>query len=571
MKVKLKLDAASIKKWGFEHGEKLAFGIMLLVFLGFTYYAIRREVLDAAKQPENLQAMANEVKTRVANSKWDAKGQNVQLIDFDKRAQRDTVVATAFAMTVPFNAPLIAPKVKREDPALYNVEELRVSGGFGPFALKGEAAGAAAARPGNPPPARGPGHGGRNFRPAAGAKLQGQPWAVVTALVPIEKQRKEYARAFERAVGEVKERDTPHYAGPLVERAEIIDADPNKLDWKPVKDPTVFEAKWDNILPDVVAAEYTDPNLTAPLGPLVGADWDESVAHPKIPLAGAQASPPPAAVVADAQKNKEPEKDAGKPADDTGGAFIRRGSKPLAADAPPEAKVRAAAAGPAGAGYKLLRVFDYSVEANKRYRYRIKLGCDNPNYGVAVQHLKNPETPRPQVRVTNEWSEPTDVVAIPDGNGVLAGGLKPQKTANPTKAKLLLTAIDKENGIEAAIEQEFERGAVANVVGKEVKARDPRTDQVTEPSKIDFKTDTVVLDIYGGRALSKKKDSQLAGYVEVLLLDKNGHLTVRSELDDHSMYEHRKLPEETEASASDKPNAVPGPDPTKPKKPPRQK
>lgn len=576
MKLKMKFDAASIKKLALEHGEKLAFGIMVIVFLSFTYFAIRREGLPEANQPEKLQSIAADVKSRVANSKWDPKHARVELIDYGKRAERPPVDTSAFAMNVPFNGPLADPKVKREDPQLFNVEEIRVAGGFGPFALKGDAGKApqGGGRPqGSGNSTRGKTQLGYGFKPPPDAKLQAQAWAVITGLVPIDKQRKEYARVFERAVGEVKERDVPHYAVPLVERAEINDADPNKLEWQPVKDMTVFEEKWVSSLAEVVAPAHTDPSLTAPLGPLVGTDWGESAAHPKIPLVWAQNSQPTskAPEVADKDNDKDQDPGAGKPAAD-GVAPDRHRTRTTAAVPAAAAASHSPVTAPAPSPFKLLRVFDYSVEPNKRYRYRIKLGIDNPNYGVAPQYLRNPEAPRPQVRDIEEWSEPTDVVAIPDGNGVLAGGVKPHKTADPLKAKLLLTAIDKK-GVEAAIELEFERGAVANVPPKEVAersklvyiARDPRTEEFVEPTEIEFKTNMVVLDIYGGRAMSKKKDAQLASPVEALLLDASGHLTVRSELDDLQMYNHRKLP--VKPPKPDSSTTKPSPDPKKTKKP----
>jgi hypothetical protein len=65
MKAKVKLDVASIKTWLMEHGEKVVFAVVALVFLGFVYSAARREVLDESKQPEKLQAIANDVRARV--------------------------------------------------------------------------------------------------------------------------------------------------------------------------------------------------------------------------------------------------------------------------------------------------------------------------------------------------------------------------------------------------------------------------------------------------------------------------------------------------------------------------
>jgi hypothetical protein len=52
MKVKAKFDVASIKTFFIEHGEKLAFAVVAVVFLLFTWGAVSREVLEADKQPD---------------------------------------------------------------------------------------------------------------------------------------------------------------------------------------------------------------------------------------------------------------------------------------------------------------------------------------------------------------------------------------------------------------------------------------------------------------------------------------------------------------------------------------
>ncbi len=599
MKAKLKIDVESIKKSAIEHGEKVALGVMALVFLGFVYYAIKRDTLDESKQPEKLQAVANNVRTRVSSSKWDAKREGLKIIDYEKRTKRDAVDAGKFAVTNPLNHPLIEEKIKRDDPKLFNVEEARVAAGMGPFALNGDGALAAAPVVGPPKPAgpagplpvpgakRGlggwgnirPGGGinkpagpapgvatqsGHGYKPTPTAKLQPQAWAVITALVPIDKQRKEYARVFERAMGEDLARDTPHYATYLINRTEIQDADPNKTDWKPVEDPTIYEAKWENTVAEIIAPDRVDPVLTAPLGPLVGTAWGESVAHPKIPPASAQTSQLPDPAALPPNQNEDKEKEAAKPpAEDGLGGLAGRRNKVVPAPLVPLI-VPQVAAGPPPISYRLLRIFDYSVQPNKRYRYRVKLALENPNWKVADRNLKNPGAPLPKERATEDWIE-TDVVTIPNGHGVLAGGLaagiKPKHTADLPRAKVLLNAIDKDKGVEATVVKEFERGAVANVKEKEVKARDPRTDQTIELKDVDFTTNAVVLDIFGGRSLStKKRDTPLVSPIEVLLLDASGHLTVRSELDDHAMFEQRKPPAEAESRAADKSPLIPPPE-----------
>ena len=180
MKVKAKLDLDSIKNWLLEHGEKLALGIVAVVVLLFTYFAIQREVLDASKQPDNLLELAQAVNEHVTASRWDAQREGVQLVDYTERAKSKPVKLDSFALPTLLDPPSHDPKAKRDDPEVLGVEDLRVGSGYDVFAMKADAA------------ARDEGED---------TQLQAQPWAVVTGLVPVERQKQAYARAFGQAVG----------------------------------------------------------------------------------------------------------------------------------------------------------------------------------------------------------------------------------------------------------------------------------------------------------------------------------------------------------------------------------
>lgn len=524
MKVKMKFDLASIKNWLFEHGEKLAFGTMVLVFLMFAYSALQREVLDPTKGETKLLETARAVTEHVSKSTWDVKNAGVQVVDYRARAKRDPVPAEAFAANKPLAPPIFDPKGKRDDPEIFSIEEPRAAAGVGIFALKGTVAPAAAA-----PGARGGGQGGGGkqggggVRPTHEAKLKSQAWAVVTALVPIEKQAAEYNRVFSNAMGQVAEGDTPYYSRPIVERAEIDPKNPDKLDWKPLGPLTVDQANWEAKGEEIVDSKYLDPNLTFRLGPLVGVGWNESVAHPKIPIGTAEmVAPAAAAAVATA---------------------------PTPPGAPP---VKPAAAART-ISHKLLRVFDYSVQPNGRYRYRVKLELRNPNFGMNPKFLKNPAAPlnSQEFRTSEKWSDPTDVVAIPSGYEVLAGSVE-AKSYEPS-ANLLVTALNRDDGIPASTKTKTYRASLANKKESRVLATDPRTNKVVEIDDVDFNSGIVVVDIYGGKnvSLPKRRDSPFAAPGEVLLLDAHGNLTVHNDLEDHDQFLTREPPEEAEVTRAE--------------------
>jgi len=516
----MKFDLASIKSWLFEHGEKLAFGTMVLVFLMFAYSALQREVLDPTKSETKLAETARAVTEHVSKSAWDVKNSGVQIVDYKQRAKRDPVSADAFAANKPLAPPIFDPKGKRDDPEILSIEEPRASGGVGIFAFKG-----AAAAPGRAA-APGGARGGGGLNPGTDAKLKSQAWAVITALVPIEKQAAEYNRVFSHAMGRVAEKDTPHYSRAIVERAEIDAKNPDKLDWKPLGPLTVEQADWDGRGDEIVDVKFLDPNLTFRLGPLVSAIWNESVAHPKIPPIGVAAAAEAAAVAV--------------PAAPPAGA-------PAVADSPPaKPAVRTIS-------HKLLRVFDYSVQPNGRYRYRVKLELTNPNFGLNAKFLKNPAAPlnSQEFRTSDKWSDPTDVVAIPSGYEALAGGVE-AKSVEPW-ANLLVILLTREDGIPASTKIRTYRASLANKKESKVLATDPRTKKAIHIDEVDFNSGIVVVDIFGGKnvSLPKRRDSPYAAPGEVLLLDTHGNLTVRNDLEDHDQFLSRQPPEEAEVKRAE--------------------
>jgi len=517
MKVKAKLDVASIKNWIFEHGEKVAFGFMVVVFLLFVVSGFRRESMDAAKQPDKLQELAGKATSHVQNSVWDEKNAGVQVVNFEERAKLDKVSLDGFPLASVLNPPVIDPKGKREDPKILNPEDIRLAAGVGPFALKGAEDAANNARPGAAPAIGGGAKVARGgVRPVAGSLLKSQAWAMITALVPVDKQNQEFDRVFSNAIGQSPERDTPHYAGVIVERAEITNGKADDLKWEPLAPSDPFEAQWQEVVEDPVPQKLRDPILTRPLGPLVGSSWGSVIVHPKL-------------IVAEAPDPKVAMRPAGAAPPASAPAH------PPAADAPGRARD--------AVEYKLLRVFDYTVQPMHRYRYRVKLQLQNPNYKLAASVLKRPDNPSnaQEVRAADEWTISPGTLMIPSGYDVLAAGVE-AKAAEPT-ANLLLTGY--ENGIPAATTAKLYRGSLANKKESKVKATDPTNQHVISIDEVDFKTSMVVVDIYGGRNISlpKRRESPIAAPGEVLLLDANGNLVVHNDLEDHQAVEQRKPPE----------------------------
>ncbi len=286
MKVKMKLDVQSIKNFMLEHGEKIAFAVVGVVFLMFVYSALKREALEADKQPERLQAKAREVQDHVTQSTFDATRDDLVPVDYVDRAKRDPIALVGFKVATPLNVRIFDSKAKRDNPEIFPLDELRADSGFGVFALQGAAGGDAKERA-----AQGGGRGGDvGFAPGPNSKTVGRAYAVITGLVPAQKQTQEYSRLFDNAQGADPVHDRPQYVRLVVERADVDPSQPDKTEkWTELPAVDEFTTKFEGTVPDRFSGKYLQAGLVDPLGPLVRRAWGESVTHPKIASAAAQA------------------------------------------------------------------------------------------------------------------------------------------------------------------------------------------------------------------------------------------------------------------------------------------
>jgi hypothetical protein len=414
------------------------------------------------------------------------------------------------------------PKARRGVPEVLPAEELRVAAGYDAFELK---------------PVAGAGNEQRS-------QLKPQAWAVVTALVPYQKQLEAFQAAFAQAMGGDPNRDTPMYFVPILQRTEVDPANPQKENWENVAAARKFEDQWTGKSQEIVSPKYTDPNLTGGLAPLRYTSWGEVVSHPKVLLAteeGRQNNQPQP--VAPVQPEAKP------PAADAGPLFVNNAREE--APAPPPRANPDKQGGEEVIAYRLLRMFDYTVQPGKRYRYRVLLGLSNPNYKLPAVYLKDPASAGAQ-HLASQPSAASGLVTIPDGHNVLAGAVDGGTRYVEPSATIAVTAFDPQDGVQAGAElATVRRGGVANALNKEVQVRDVggQVKSVT----LDFKSDIVVLDIFGGKTLpGKRRVPPLTAPGEILLMDADGNLTVRNELDDRLSYGKTIVKEEPPPRAEPK-------------------
>jgi len=244
--------------------------------------------------------------------------------------------------------------------------------------------------------------------------------------------------------------------------------------------------------------------------------------------------------------------------------------------------------------YQLFRFLDVTVEPGKHYQYRIKIGLANPNYDVKARYLTEVSLAK-RPSIVAEWSDPTDAVAVPRDSRLLAGSVKQPGGKLPTSimyepsCKVMAVTIRMEDGLEAAHEITAYRGQLGDFVstlaqetgprnmygtaggmgemggeedgmmmmgsemggmmGSEMPMAQPRTaarrggDDDEEAEEINHSTEMLLLDMVGGKRLHGT-DRSLVEPGTLLVLDPDGNLMIRDELDDQEEFLAYHVPEE---------------------------
>ncbi|HEY2415502.1 MAG TPA: hypothetical protein VGI40_24885 [Pirellulaceae bacterium] len=346
---------------------------------------------------------------------------------------------------------------------------------------------------------------------------------------------------------------------------------------------------------EVVDPRYLDDDgvLAFPLPPMVGRGWGAEVTHSDIPLASqatdTEAETPqpeekkPDAAAAPAvdefapgdPNNTSATSRGGPPSIGRGGGRSRggygggggRGGYGQRGMAISERGGRGEYTGAAGRGGPrgaaadlapqvpnwLLRFFDFSVEPGKKYKYRVQLVLQDPNQNApsdsldssVINRLKSEKAAKHgHYRTPEDWSEPSPIVSIPLAGNVHVAAAKPasDRLNDEPSATLLVDSFgsdDKGKATEAAKEDEFKRGSVANMT-KDVEILDNQGQQafIDLAKNFQFRTGITVIDIDGGEQLAK----DLKKPARVLLMDPAGQLFVQNEVDDQDAVQlHRDI------------------------------
>lgn len=593
MKAKLKMDKKAIREFFVQHVEKIVFAAVVVCFALIVYRATAREMFPTT--PDNQPVTPDKLAGYAGDAKeWWEKTVPDPLDcptgDYPAIAARSRIPIELadYDTERPWDFPPIGQRTKRGEPPLDPVEGLRGTADCGRISMLAEVEDAAASLP--------PGGSGATPRTLPNVRSvpveRGQRWVVLTGLVPYGKQIERFQDYFKTAQQRNPQTDFPAYRGYIVQRAEVSSADPNApLNWSETfysgtarKEATNEWASRAQMISEVVDPIFLDtdgvnkgPVLSFPLPPLVDREWDESVVHkPDIPFFRREYGMlnPEEEVGPEGAAPEDPfaSGDSNRPFYDRRSAVYTPPSRGYEGPMTGSYLLGQANRAPK---HLLFRFFDFNVEAGKRYRYRVRLVLWNPNLTVEDRYLTDEVlAKKTQIEeqaekecsagntraagailwkwklVESDWTEPSDVISVPRNSRLLALSVRPPRAGADRSGDVMVISWVEDRGIEAFSEQSVGRGKVANFRGRRFpETKQPRKSSkspleevqmyappegletgLDEPPPVDYLTDTLVLDMHGGETIRGKDRLKRPG--AILLLDPDGALVVRHELDD---------------------------------------
>jgi len=232
--------------------------------------------------------------------------------------------------------------------------------------------------------------------------------------------------------------------------------------------------------------------------------------------------------------------------------------------------------------YKMIRFYDFDVVPEKQYQYRVKVWIEDPNHPQTSEAAPSPKilstkvaerikalddkekagAKRVYYRLT-DWSKPSEPVRLPVATKFVAGQVRAGtmieaqniSTGEPSATVLPIVwdvnrAVDVPGYADAPDEPKSAtdkekpsayRGTVLNFK-KDARVLRPDSLELKLLEKYRFATNAIVVDLRASEPIrdgDKKpgeKKEQLLSAGEILLVDQQGNLIVRNELDDIEDY-----------------------------------
>lgn len=576
------------KEFFILHCEKMVLILFVPLAIYLAMQGMKYEPLTW--KPDELTQLSTQAKTHVDSNDWTAANQGINFFHYDTYATsiKTSIKIDLYRTPTIWCASLFPERQLRSAPKVMPVYDLRGRPGVGAIFVK--------SREGDVPRGGFAFSGGGDMESggmAAGTLKEGKQWVVLTGLIPIEDQVKNYIELFSKSRLADPVRDMPQYAYYEVERCE--ETPTGRTEWKKLN---AAKSYWDNVVnkwqavaPEVVDPAYIPPTILVPMAyPLPPVDkkvFGEEVAHHSIPLwkdsmkEGHEIYRKWQEEQYKRQREFDPEKlnqftpfGPGMSGSDQGGSGMGRmhlgggmaGGSGYAGDmGQMESGVEHPEDYVTIKDY-LFRFFDFEVEKDKTYRYRVQLYLINPNFNLEPRVLEDPNLSLNKF-IASDYSAESNAVTVGTSSRVLAVGAsspKPRVAWNEPTASIMLISFDMDSGNEWFYENErIVRGAVANfsnvtLFGTEPKAaamdmmgdgsmppemgpsprggrRPPRADARSKhygetKDNQTVKSDVCIVDIAGGYELPTARggNDAIRSPGRVLVMGTGGSLSIQS-------------------------------------------
>lgn len=566
------------------HGEKLIVAAGVVLFGAFVSMGggLEKFTLTA----DQINSSSKKAEETIANSKIAPQefDESVVVYPYDQYADliKTAVKVNAYETPVRWEQSLFPDKNKRPDVTPLPLENLRAQACVGAIMYNEITANGAANNVGGGMTGGGM-TGGMGM--TGSGKTEGRHWITVTGSIPIRKQSSIYGDLFSGAQYVDDVRDMPRYVYYELERGEVGKG--GAVNWQKVD---VIKAmkkennRWAGMGSDQVGYNYMPPTVTGfpPMAmncpPMLSKPFGEEIANlPNIPLNSSEQIAMQEEEIKEWNQlqdemnqfdessllDRDPFADAGRMGGTglgsgmmggmdssssgmvsgsgmmTGGA--NNGGNPdwmINQDAVNRSRMRVQAA--VAVDYYLFRYFDFDVEPDKTYQYRVKLILANPNYGVKEEFVEDPATVTKRY-VETEFSKASNPVSLGADSRVFAQGVE-AATRPGQEPRITLSSVyfDADSASESIVQNlSMKRGQVANFYKQThnpVQVSGGMTSDMygmqgmtggkgaNTSKSVDHVSDITIVDALGG---VKTSSDGLNSPGKVMILEPNGILQVR--------------------------------------------
>jgi len=574
-----------------EYNLFLRYGEFMLVAVGVLVFgclvALGGGLTKFTLTAEQINSSASRAADTIANSTVTPKefDDAVVVYDYDEYAEliKTAVKVNAYETPVRWEQSLFPDKNKRPDVKPLPVENLRARASIGAIMYNEISASSNVGAGG--------GMMGGGMTGMSSGKVEGKRWITVTGSIPIRKQTAIYSDLFSDAQYLDDVRDQPRYIFYELQRGEV--GPRGAVNWQKVD--VIRAMKRENQQWAGVGMEQVGYNYLAPIvpnfppmamncPPMIGKPFGEEIANlPNIPLNYSEQIASQAEMVKEWNQlqdemrqfdeatllERDPFADAGR----MGGSGLGMGMMGGMGSGMDSGMTPSMGSGSSGgmnapnAGsvlinenamnryrmrvqnavavdYYLFRYFDFEVEPDKTYQYRVKLILANPNYGIKEEFVEDVDSVN-QRYVESDFSVASNPVALGADSRIFVQDV--QAASQPgAEPRIMLSSVyfDSESASESiAQDKSLRRGEVANFYSQSHNPVDltssggmtadyyggsggsSRAGNRNVRKSVNHISDIAVVDALGGDKISS--NTALLSPSKVMFLEPNGFLRIR--------------------------------------------